>query len=82
MIRSSWEQRSPASKVHADASTAITLRPAAMVMQRTDVRALQEAGASRSRSFANLQGKLGTKGGLQESPAEQMEAGMRYAAHS
>lgn len=46
------------------------------MMQRSDVPALQEAEAAPRRSFANLQGKLGTQGGLQESPEEQIAAGM------
>ena len=46
------------------------------MMQRTDLSALQEAEAARRRSFANLQGKLGTQGGLQESPEQQIAAGI------
>lgn len=58
------------------------LRLAARTMQELKIHALQAAKAARRGSFANLQGKLGTKGGLQDVPDEQSEAGTRRAAQS
>ena len=80
MIRSSWENQSPASKVHADSGILTILRLAARTIQKPQVRMLQAAGAARRRSFANLQGKLGTKGGLQDLSDEHSEAGIGCAA--